>query len=225
MNIFLTGASKGIGKVIKNYFELNGHSVISPGRECLNLSDFNSVEDYLSTFNDDIDILINNAGINEVCDFKDITNEKFDLVYDTNFKNHFFITKFFLDKFVKKEFGRIVNIGSARTEIIKPKRFLYSLSKSSFDMMTKYVTLEYSKYNILCNIISPGYVECGMLHRSNNPKDILKLQESIPVKKMCNPEEIAKLCYFLTITNNYITGQNIFIDGGLSTCKNELELQ
>ncbi len=216
MNIFLTGGSRGIGKEIKKIFEDNNHIVICPTRDELPLNDFESVKSFLNNLDGRIDILINNAGINDPCLLKDLTVEKFDELFDINFISHLMITKHFLNQFMSTGYGRIINIGSVRTKIIKTGRFSYSLSKSSFDTLSKYIALEHSKNNILSNTISPGYVNSDMLYKFNDENTINNMLKDIPINKFCEPIEIAKLCYFLTVENNYITGQNIFIDGGLS---------
>ena len=216
MNVFITGSSRGIGKEIKDFFTYNNHTVISPSRQELNLSDLHQVNDYLSNFNQEIDILINNAGVNDANLLEELDIENLDYILDTNFKSHLLITQHFLKYFKENKSGKIVNISSVRTQIIKPGRFAYSLSKSSLHTLTKYVTLEFSKYNILCNTISPGYVISEMLTRNNSPEVVNNMQNSIPIQKFCDPIEVAKLCYFLTVTNEYITGQDIVIDGGLT---------
>jgi len=216
MNVFITGASKGIGKEIKDFFISNDHLVFSPSRDQLNLSNLDEVKDYLVNFEHDIDILINNAGINDADNVENLDIEKLNYILDTNFNSHLIITQHFVKTFEKKKSGKIINVSSVRTDIIKPGRLAYSLSKSSLHMLTKYVTLEFSKYNILCNTISPGYVLSEMLTRNNSEEVVNSMLNSIPMQKFCHPKEIAKLCYYLTVDNEYITGQNIAVDGGLT---------
>lgn len=216
MNVFITGSSKGIGKEIKDYFTSKNHVVFGPTRNELDLSDLNQVKKYLSSFEHDIDILINNAGINDASNIENLGIEELNYILDTNFNSHLLITQHFLKKFETKEMGNIINISSIRTDIIKPGRLAYSLSKSSLHMLTKYVTLEFSKHNIICNTVSPGYVLSEMLVRNNSEEAVNNMLKSIPLQKFCHPKEIAKLCYFLTVNNEYITGQNIAVDGGLT---------
>jgi 3-oxoacyl-[acyl-carrier protein] reductase len=216
MNVFITGSSKGIGKEIKDFFISNNHVVFGPTRKELNLSNLNEVQNYLLNFEHDIDILINNAGTNDANNVENLSIENLNYILNTNFNSHFLITQHFLKKFELKKTGKIVNISSVRTDIIKPGRLAYSLSKSSLHMLTKYVTLEFSKYNILCNTVSPGYVLSEMLARNNSQEVLSEMLNSIPIQKFCHPREIAKICYYLTINNEYITGQNIVVDGGLT---------
>jgi NAD(P)-dependent dehydrogenase (short-subunit alcohol dehydrogenase family) len=216
MNVFITGSSKGIGKEIKDFFISNKHVVFGPSRKELNLSNLDEVKNYLLHFEHDIDILINNAGINDANNIENLSVEDLNHILDTNFNSHLLITQHFLKKFESKKSGRIVNISSVRTDIIKTGRLAYSLSKSSLHMLTKYVTLEFSKHNILCNTVSPGYVLSEMLTRNNSEEVIKSMLNSIPIQKFCHPKEIAKICYYLTVNNEYITGQNIAVDGGLT---------
>jgi len=216
MNVFLTGGSRGIGKEIKNFYESKNHKVICPNRNELDLSDINSIDNYLSNFNLPIDILINNAGINDAYKISEIDYLNLHKILDTNFTSHLIITKHFLKYFIDKKYGRIINVGSVRTDILKQGRLGYSISKNCLHFLTKYIVLENSGLDILANTISPGYVESDMLYKNNSIDEINKMISKIPLGFLCDPLEIAKLSYFLSIDNKYITGQNIFIDGGLS---------
>jgi 3-oxoacyl-[acyl-carrier protein] reductase len=218
MNIFLSGATGGIGSKIKENFETNGHTVFSPRRLELDMADLKSVQKFLESFNNKIDILINNAGVSEPHEFINLNIEDFQRLTNNNFTSHLLITQHFLKNFVNNSSGTILNIGSIRISELKQGRFEYSLNKSSLHMMTKYIVKEYSKYNIICNTLSPGYVNTNMLYKNNSEPKLKNMLEEIPLKRFASAEEIAKLTYFLCIENSYINGQNIIIDGGLS-CK------
>jgi NAD(P)-dependent dehydrogenase (short-subunit alcohol dehydrogenase family) len=115
-----------------------------------------------------------------------------------------------------KGYGRIVNIGSIWIDISKPKRAAYSASKSALHSLTKSLTAEYAHENILTNTVSPGFIGTDLTYQNNSKEQIDKLTKQIPIRRLGLPEEVAKLVYNLTIENNYITGQNIIIDGGFS---------
>jgi 3-oxoacyl-[acyl-carrier protein] reductase len=183
----------------------------------MNLVNITEVQNYLNNFKEEVDILINNAGINEPNNILDINAEELINDFNINFLSHFLISQFFLKRFIKNKKGIIINIGSIRITELKDNRFKYTLSKSSMHTLTKYIVKETSKYNILCNTISPGYVETDMLYKNNDEKKIKEMVESVPIKRFVSPHEISELVYFLSIKNTYINGQNIIIDGGL-TC-------
>jgi 3-oxoacyl-[acyl-carrier protein] reductase len=117
---------------------------------------------------------------------------------------------------IQKNYGRIVNISSVLQDFAKEGRSSYSISKTGIDMLTKSVAVEYSRYNVLCNTVSPGYIETELTYKNNTSEQIDSITSSLPIRRIGLPDEIAKLVYWLVTENSYITGQNIKIDGGYS---------
>jgi 3-oxoacyl-[acyl-carrier protein] reductase len=220
MVVFLTGGSRGIGKSIKNIFENNSYTVISPSKSELDLTDINNVKLYLKNIND-VDIIINNAGVNYLNSIENDTIDNIDKTFSVNYLSPFVICQHFLPKLKEKKYGRIVNIGSLWINYAKGYRGSYSASKNALHSLTKTIVSEYSEYNILCNTLSPGYILTDLTFQNNTKEDLENIKKQIPLKRLGTIDEIAKLVYFLTIDNTYINGQNIVIDGGYScTSKN-----
>jgi 3-oxoacyl-[acyl-carrier protein] reductase len=207
MRVLVTGGSKGIGKAIVQLFEHNGHSVYSPSRSELDLTQTVDLQDR------EFDIIINNAGINPLTYIKDISDEE---VMKVNYLSPLQIIQQCLPYMVDQKYGRIVNIGSIWIDTSKPKRAAYSASKSALHSLTKSLTAEYAPENILTNTISPGFIGTDLTYQNNTKEEIVLLSKQIPVGRLGLPEEIAKLVYTLSVENNYIAGQNIIIDGGYS---------
>jgi 3-oxoacyl-[acyl-carrier protein] reductase len=207
MRVLVTGGSKGIGKAIVQLFEHNGHSVYSPSRSKLDLTQTVDLQDR------EFDIVINNAGINPLTYIKDISDEE---VMKVNYLSPLQIIQQCLPYMVNQKYGRIVNIGSIWIDTSKPKRAAYSASKSALHSLTKSLTAEYAPENILTNTISPGFIGTDLTYQNNTKEEIALLSKQIPVGRLGLPEEVAKLVYTLSVENNYIAGQNIIIDGGYS---------
>jgi NAD(P)-dependent dehydrogenase (short-subunit alcohol dehydrogenase family) len=207
MRVLVTGGSRGIGKAIVNEFEKHGHIVHSPTREDINLSDKISLE-----FKE-FDIVINNAGINPIKPVTEISNEE---VMRVNYLSPLEIIQQCLPFMINQNYGRIINIGSIWIDLAKPGRLAYSASKNALHSLTKALTVEYAQYGILSNTISPGFILTDLTTQNNTKAELDKLTENIPTKRLGLPNEIAKLVYFLSIENTYISGQNIKIDGGYS---------
>jgi 3-oxoacyl-[acyl-carrier protein] reductase len=117
---------------------------------------------------------------------------------------------------IKQSYGRIVNISSVLQEFAKEGRSSYSISKTGIDMLTKSVAVEYSRSNILCNTVSPGYIETELTYKNNTVEQIEAISTNLPIRRLGFPDEVANLVYWLVTENSYITGQNIKIDGGYS---------
>ena len=206
MKVLITGGSRGIGFAIKQKFINEGHTVISPTREELDLNNNINLVDR------EFDIIINNAGINPLNDILNLSKE----VMQINYFAPLQIIQQCLPYMIKCKYGRIVNIGSIWIELSKPKRAAYSASKSALDSLSRSITSEYSQHNILCNTVSPGFIGTDLTYQNNTQEELNKLIRSIPVNRLGKTDEVASLVYYLTIQNSFITGQNIVIDGGYS---------
>jgi len=208
LRILVTGGSRGIGKDICDKFIKEGHEVIAPTREELDLSQ------PLSFIPDKIDVLINNAGINLIDSVFD--GENYEEIMQVNYFSPLRLFKLCLPHMKKQNYGRIINIGSVWVDYAKSGRSAYSASKNALHSLTKSITSEYGTYNILANTVSPGFFITDMTLQNNTEEAIKELRSKIPVGRLGYTNEVADLVYFLTIRNSYISGQNIVIDGGYS---------
>tara|TARA_R110000868_G_scaffold239715_2_gene494171 strand:- start:656 stop:1312 length:657 start_codon:yes stop_codon:yes gene_type:complete len=214
MVVLLTGSSRGIGNGIKNIF--NEHIIINPSRSEMDLGDITSVEKYLK-YLPPVDVIINNAGINNIRILEKETLESINKTLLVNYLSPLTICQYLLPHMKKQKYGRIVNIGSIWINYAKSGRGSYSASKNALHSLTKTITSEYAEYNILCNTISPGYILTDLTLQNNSEVDLQKIKEQIPQRRLGTIDEVAKLVHFLTLENTYINGQNITIDGGYST--------
>ena len=118
---------------------------------------------------------------------------------------------------IKNNWGRVVNFSSIWSAFSKKRRIMYSLSKAGVNGLTTAAAVELGQYNILVNAVAPGFVLTELTYQNNTMEQIKEISESVPVKRMAQPEEIAEFVYFLASPKNtFITGQTIFIDGGFS---------
>jgi len=208
MRILITGASRGIGHSICKKFTSQGHYVYAPDRNELDLSK----QIKLSCC--DFDIIINNAGINILQSIVDspINNN----IMQVNYFSPLSIIQQCLPHMIQQNYGRIINIGSIWIEIAKAHRFQYSASKSALHSLTKSLAVEFSKYNILSNTVSPGFIDTDLTKQNNSPEEIKNIISDIPINRLGETDEIAELVYFLSVKNSFMSGQNIIIDGGYS---------
>ena len=208
MKILITGSSQGIGKAIAEKFLSEGHDVIGIDRNPSTI-DNNSYEHHICDVRDyeglpqvqDVEILINNAGVQNEDDI------------NVNLKALIHIT----EKYgVQQNIKSILNIGSAsaHTGSEFPE---YCASKGGVVAYTKNVALRVAQFGATCNSLDPGGVftplnDCVV----NDPELWNEIMEQTPLKKWATPSDIAQWAYFLTVINNFCTGQSIVVDGGES---------
>lgn len=212
----ITGASRGIGKAIKNLFEERGILVYAPARSEMNLSSNESIRKYVETLSD-VDILINCAGINDLGSIDEMSEEKLQEMLQVNLVSQTMLIKYVSEKMKKNRYGRIVNFASIWCDFSKERRIMYSIAKAGVKGLTTAAAVELSKYNVLVNAVAPGFVNTEMTSQNNTPEQIEALAQALPIKRMAEPVEIAEFVYFLASEkNSFITGQTIFADGGFS---------
>ena len=219
MNLVLvTGGSRGIGKAIVERYRRAGCEVFAPSRSELNLLDKNSVDEFISANRDKkIDVIINNAGINDINLIEDITDDEIEKMLTTNLISPIRLIRGFVGQMKERKFGRIVNIGSVWAVVSKPGRGVYSASKNGLHGITNTLALELAPYNILVNTICPGFVLTELTSKNNTPAQIESLAKDIPLGRLAAPEEIADLVYFFgSEQNTYLTAQKIIADGGFT---------
>lgn len=213
--VLVTGGSRGIGKAICKIFADNGYAVIAPTRSEMDLRSRESVKQFILTHPEGFDVIINNAGINEIHLVGELNESDYDDMVSINLTSPFMLINGFIGKMAERKYGRIVNIASIWSVVSKPGRSVYSSSKHGILGLTATVALEYSKYNVLCNSVSPGFTLTDLTRKNNTAQQIAEISKSIPIGRMAEVEEIASVVYFLASSNNtYITGQNIVVDGG-----------
>lgn len=205
MKILITGGSRGIGKSIVEKFNKHDHIVVAPSRHELDLSK------KVSLVNPEFDVIINNAGINPLKNIVDISDEE---VMRINYTSPLEIIQQCLPYMLNQKFGRIVNIGSIWIDIAKVKRAAYSASKSALHALTQSLTAEHAANNVLTNTVSPGFIGTDLTYENNTKQELEHLITKIPIQRLGTSDEVADLVYYLTVNNNFITGQNIIIDGG-----------
>jgi glucose 1-dehydrogenase len=170
-----------------------------------------------------IDVLINNAGIGGASGkINELTSNDWDEVLDINLKGAFLCTreaiKYMLGHLSNDNNYSIINISSVHESMPHPEGAPYAASKGGMEMLTKTVALELADKGIRVNSIAPGAIATDMNKEMLEDKEKKKeTEKGIPVKRIGQPEEIAKVALFLASSDaSYITGTTIYVDGGLT---------
>jgi len=232
---FITGASRGIGKAIAKVYAENGYDLyitcISSQAEitsfaasleeefhitCTTLigdiSDPDVVANIFSEI-DEIDVLINNAGISYIGLLTDMSNDEWNKVISTNLSSAFYCCRQAIPLMLQKKSGKIINISSVWGERGASMEVAYSASKGGINSFTKALAKELAPSNIQVNAIACGLIDTDMNSHFSN-EDMASIIEEIPADRIGKPEEVAHLALQLCTANNYLTGQIIGLDGG-----------
>lgn len=161
-----------------------------------------------------IDFLINNAGIVRDKMLHNLSDDDWKSVLEVNLDSVFFCIREAVPHMKEKQFGKIINIASIVGQTGALGQTNYAASKAGIIGLTKASALELAKFNITINAICPGYTNTAML-ASVPAEKLEKLKEKIPLRRFAEAAEIAKLARFLLLEADYITGQEININGGL----------
>jgi len=243
----ITGTGAGIGKRIAEVFAGEGAKVAAASRRAANgkpaveeilkrggaavfvQCDISEEEDVNRLFSTAIreygrvDILVNNAGVNFAKPFEDTEVEDWDRVINTDLRGSFLCTRLAIRDMLKHGRGNIINITTVHTAASLPGAAPYDAAKWGLVGMTKALAVEYASRNIRVNALSPGLIDtqiwddiqaaapdveqCDAYWRSN-----------IPMERVGSTDEIARIAVFLASEDSsYVTGANIFADGGMTS--------
>lgn len=235
--VIVTGASRGIGREIAKGLARKGYKIIANynksekqilelkkelEEEKINIDIFKAdiskrdevkkIVEYTINKYGKIDILINNAGISQIKEFTQITDEDWNRMINTNLNSVFYITQESCKNMIHNKNGCIINISSIWGLVGSSCEVHYSVSKAGIDAMTKSLAKELGPSNIRVNSIAPGIINTEM-NKDLNKEDIDKIKEEIPLEKVGNTKDIEK-CIEWLIEDEYTTGQIISINGG-----------
>jgi glucose 1-dehydrogenase len=166
-----------------------------------------------------LDIFVNNAGVEKRANFWEVTEADYDFVLDVNLKGLFFITQAAVQYWMQsKRPGKIINISSVHEELPFPHFSSYCASKGGLKMLTRNLSIELAPYNITINNIAPGAIETPINKTLlNDPTKLQSLLENIPLRRLGKPEDVASIAAFLaSADSSYVTGTTFVVDGGLT---------
>lgn len=235
----ITGAGQGIGKAIALGFarlginvvvndineesarlvaeeaRVSGVNSLAVKADVSRKSDIKEMAKKIEEWFPGVDILVNNAGIVRNAGLLNVSEEDLDLTLSVHLKGTLNCTQAIVPKMKQKKYGRIVNISSIAIRGATGGTS-YVCAKSAIVGLTRVTALELAAHNITVNCVAPGLVETNMFYGASKKFRDLSIAKT-PMKRPGKPEEIAACVLFLASKEaSYITGQTIFICGGLS---------
>ena len=157
-----------------------------------------------------IDILVNNAGNYETVDFEDLTLRQWDAIFATNVRGPFLVSQAAL-KYLRKRQGRIVNLGSLGGLRPWASHAHYCSSKAALHMLTKVMAKALAP-EVAVNCVAPGMIDLGEKSAAGFMR---RMAKQTPMRRNGSGEEIAAAVLFFATAPKFITGQIVFVDGGL----------
>jgi 2-hydroxycyclohexanecarboxyl-CoA dehydrogenase len=241
---FVTGAGRGIGRAIALRLaehgdevaigdiraddafetvtaieELGGRAVAIALDVTDSASVANAIEETLGLLGP-IEILVNNAGWDEMKPFLETDEPFWDRVIEVNFKGCLRMTKATLPDMVDKGWGRIVNIGSDAGRVGSSFESVYSGAKGGVIAFTKTIAREVARTGVTANTVCPGPTDTPMLAEvaeEQGAKIIEALKRAVPMKRLGIPEDVAHaVAFFAADESHFITGQTLSVSGGLT---------
>jgi acetoacetyl-CoA reductase/3-oxoacyl-[acyl-carrier protein] reductase len=235
----VTGAARGIGRAIAKALASEGADIAinyqSSEADAVSLADeltkagrktllfkgnvgerstWNSMIEKIKQTWGRLDILVNNAGITRDKTLRKMTDDDWLTVLNTNLNACYFGVSAVMPTMIEQKYGRIINISSFVGQAGNFGQANYAASKGGIIAFTKTAALELAKYNVTCNALAPGFTETGMLAKV--PEQVRsQILARIPMGRFATPEEIAKAVLFLAADADYITGQQINVNGGV----------
>ena len=214
--VLIVGDSRGIGGCLHANFVKAGAEVYGINSSNCDISNTDDIDSFFThRFNpDEIDILVNVAGINYTNKIEWVSINEWDEVLDTNLRSFFYITQQVLYKMDNG--GRIVNVSSiaGRNKSVV-SGVHYTASKAGIIGLTKQIAHEVGERNITVNAVCPSQTRTEMLENSMTDEELQKLGESIPLGRIATPQEVVNGILFLcSDESSYITGTTLDINGG-----------
>ena len=195
----------------------DGHRALALGGDISDMSLPREFVDRTAAELGGLHILVNNAAIQKNQDWKQRSLEDFDRTFHANVAAPMLLAQLAAPIFIRQRWGRIINIGSCQQLSGNPQMLDYSMAKAALATMTQGMAKDLGPHNVTVNCIAPGYFDTlRNAHHFKSEQDKVKRAEHYPLRRLGQPEDCVGLALLLcSEAGSYITGQSIFVDGGI----------
>jgi 2-hydroxycyclohexanecarboxyl-CoA dehydrogenase len=242
----VTGGGRGIGRAVAEGLAADGFNVViadlrleeseetaaaitEAGGQAIaieaNVADTDSVAAAVKAAEErfgHVDVLVNNAGWDDLKPFLSTDEAFWDRIIDINFKGPLRFTRLLLPGMVERKWGRIINIGSDAGRVGSSLEAVYSGAKGGIIAFTKTIAREVARNGVTANVVCPGptdtpFMKETMAAQENSDAVLSAMVKSVPMRRLAAPEEIAAAVrFFATDDAGYVTGQTLSVSGGLT---------
>jgi 2-hydroxycyclohexanecarboxyl-CoA dehydrogenase len=221
----VTGGASGIGRATALRLEAEGATVVVAdlnAAEPVDVTDAAAVRAFVGRVRErlgKVDILVSNAGWDRAGLFLETSEELWDKVIDINYRGHLAVTHAVLPLMVERGYGRVVTVASDAGRVGSSGEVVYSGAKGAVIAFTKAIAREVARHGINVNCVAPGLVDTPLLAGITGDNENLMgaIIRSIPLRRTGRPEEIAAaVCFFASADADYVTGQTLSVNGGLT---------
>ena len=219
----VTGSGGGLGLTLARGLAEAGANVVLNGGCAFDVADAGQVRKGVREIVEragHIDVLVNNAGVNLRGVLLELEEEAWGAVLQTNLTGPFLVGREVARGMVERGSGKIINICSLMTQLARPTTAAYAASKGGLKMLTQSMATEWAGHNIQVNGIGPGYFVTDMTQPlADDPEFDRWIKTRTPAKRWGQPGELIGAAVFLASSaSDFVNGQVIYVDGGLSAC-------
>ncbi|WP_186577848.1 SDR family NAD(P)-dependent oxidoreductase [Aquibacillus kalidii] len=237
----ITGSTKGIGRAIALAYAESGADIVLISRTendlervkeeveaygsqaftvCSDIKDYSYIISKVDELIGErpIDIWVNNAGMNIRTEALHVSESEWNQILDTNMKSSFFLSQAAAKRMVNQKQGKIINMSSVGGHVALRTGVVYAMTKSAIIQMTKNLAMEWGKYGINVNAIGPWYFPTALTEKLLQDEAYVKdILDRTPLNRIGKLEELAGTAVYLgSDASNYMTGQTLFVDGGMT---------
>lgn len=218
-DLVITSRDKSRLNKFKEEMESLGRKALPVQLDVLSQSEIENMVDMAIKEYGKIDILVNNAGLNIRRPSTEVSPQDWDTVLDTNLKGSFFCAQAVAKEMIKRNYGRIINIGSCTCVFGMEGIAPYTASRGAILSMTRSLAAEWGKFGITVNVLAPGWFKTAQNAVLYNNKEWVEyITNRIPLNRPGQPNDLDGTVIFLASdASGYITGQIILVDGGFTT--------